>query len=202
VVQATMIDSALALMSLGAFFKQQASVGESGLLSVLTQCAGIGVAVKDLDGRYQLTNTSMQTLVAKSAEQIVGVTDQDLFPPQIAAQLAPSDRAISHSLASAKVELDISVDGITRRCLWLKFPVLSSDGEILAVGALILDLSQQEAVVQSRQLLEQLQRTNQELQSTLAKLDLLASTDKLTCAWNRGGIRFVVRKERAHRGCL
>jgi len=182
-------------MSLGTFFKQQASVEASGLLSLLSQTTGIGIGVKGLDGRYQLTNTSMQTLVGKSAEQIAGVNDQDLFSPQIAAQLEASDQAISDGAAAAKIELDVAVDGITRRCLWLKFPVRGSDGDLLAVGALILDISHHEAVAQSRRFLEQLQRTNHELRKTLAELDRLASTDKLTGAWNRRRLEEAVTNE-------
>jgi diguanylate cyclase (GGDEF)-like protein/hemerythrin-like metal-binding protein len=190
-----MIDSATALMSLGSFFRQQASDEASDLLSLLSKSNGFGIAVKGLDGRYQLTNTRMQTLVGKSAEQIIGVTDEDLFSPQIAAQLEPSDRAVSDGAGAAKIELDVSTEGISRHCLWLKYPVLGSDGNLLAIGGLILDISQKQSVSQSWRSLEQLQHTNHELQKTLAELDRLASTDKLTGAWNRRRLEEAVTNE-------
>jgi hypothetical protein len=95
-------DSATMLMSLGALFKK-ASFGASGLLSLLmSQTSGIGIGVKGLDGRYQLTNKTMETLVGKSAEQIAGVTDQDhcshpksppsLRPPTKKLPMAPRRR--------------------------------------------------------------------------------------------------------------
>jgi diguanylate cyclase (GGDEF)-like protein/hemerythrin-like metal-binding protein len=161
----------------------------------MSQTSGIGIGIKGLDGRYQLTNKTMETLVGKSAEQIAGVTDQDLFSPEIAAQLAPSDQEITDGAAAAKIELDFSINGITLRCLWLKFPVLGPDGDILAVGALMLDISRQEAVSELRRSLEQLQQSNQELQKALAELDRLASTDKLTGTWNRRRLADAVTNE-------
>ena len=183
------------LMSLEALFKQ-ASFGASGLLSLLaSQTSGIGIGVKGLDGRYQRTNQAMETLLGKSAEQIVGVTDQDLFSPEIAAQLDPSDHEIIDGAAAAKIELDLSIEGITRRCLWLKFPVLGPDGDILAVGAVMLDIARQEAVAELQRSLEQVQQTNQELQQALAELERLASTDKLTGTWNRRRLHEAVTNE-------
>jgi diguanylate cyclase (GGDEF)-like protein/hemerythrin-like metal-binding protein len=46
-----------------------------------------------------------------------------------------------------------------------------------------------------RQSLDQLQRSNQELQKTLVELDRLASTDKLTGAWNRRRLEEAVSNE-------
>jgi len=77
------------LMSLGTLFKS-ASSAASGLPSLLmSQTSGIGIGVKGLDGRYQLTNKTMETLVGKSAEQILGMTDQDLFSPESPPSLSP-----------------------------------------------------------------------------------------------------------------
>ncbi len=165
---------------------EKASFGVSGVPSLLfSQPAGIGIGIKSLDGRYQLANKTMETLLGKSAEQIAGATDLDLFSPEVAAELKPSDQEIIDGATAAKVELDLSIAGVPLRCLWLKFPVLGPDGDLLAIGTLMLDVSRQEAVAQLWVSLAQLQRTNLELQKALTELDRLAGTDKLTGTWNR-----------------
>jgi diguanylate cyclase (GGDEF)-like protein len=63
--------------------------------------------------------------------------------------------------------------------------VLGPDGAILFIGAVMLDIARQENYAEMRQSLDQLQQTNQELEKILVDLDSLASTDKLTGAWNR-----------------
>ena len=162
------------------------SFGVSGVPSLLfSQPAGIGIGIKSLDGRYQLVNKTMETLVGKSAEQIAGATDLDLFSPDVAAELKSSDQEIIDGATAAKVELDLSIAGVPLRCLWLKFPVLGPDGDLLAIGTLMLDVPRQEAVAQLWASLAQLQRTNLELQKALTELDRLAGTDKLTGTWNR-----------------
>src|SRR5664279_3875533 len=143
-MQTTIIvdDSATLLISLGGTLPAGIIWNVGSVIAVAD--SGIGIGVKSLDGRYRLTNQTMETLVGKSAEQIAGTTDQDLFSPNIAAQLAPSDQAIANGAAAAKIELDFSIDGHRRCCLWLKFPVLGPNGDLLAIGALMLDLARQE----------------------------------------------------------
>ena len=167
-------------------FAKEHVIRASGLLSLLMpQTSGVGIGVKGLDGRYQLANKAMETLFGKSAEQIAGMTDEELFPPEVVAQLQRSDQQITDGAAAASDELEFLLNEVPIRCLWLKFPVLGPEGRILLIGAVMLDLSHHETVAEMRQSLERLQKSNQELQETLVELDHLASTDKLTGAWNR-----------------
>ena len=158
----------------------------SGLLSLLMpQTSGVGIGIKGLDGRYQVANPALETLFGKSAGQMPGMTDSDLFTPEVAAELQRSDRQITDGAATASDELNLAINDEIRRCLWLKFPVMDPNGETHYIGVVALDLSKQANVAELRQSLERLQQANQELQKTLVELDRLASTDKLTGAWNR-----------------
>lgn len=177
-------------------FAKEHVIRASGLLSLLMpQTSGVGIVVKGLDGRYQLANKAMESLLGKSSEQIVGLSDNDLFPPEVAVKLERSDQEISAGAAAASDELDFSINGLPMRCLWLKFPLLGPDGKILSIGTVMLDISRQEAVAEMRQSLERLHQTNLELQNSLVELDRLASTDKLTGAWNRRRLEEAVINE-------
>lgn len=177
-------------------FAKEHMIRASGLLSLMMpQTPGVGIGVKGLDGRYQLANKAMETLLGKSSEQIINMTDTDLFSPEVAAQLQRSDQQISDGAAAASDELDLSINGMPMRCLWLKFPVMGPDGKILFIGAVTFDISRQEYIAGMRQTLDELQLTNQELQKTMVELDRLASTDKLTGAWNRRRLEEAVFNE-------
>ncbi len=177
-------------------FIEKHAISSSGLMSLMMpQTSGVGIAAKGLDGRYQLVNKTMETLFGKSAEQIGNMTDTELLPPEVAAQLQRSDQKIRDGVMAASDELDLSVNGAPMRCLWLKFPMLGPNGKILFIGTVMLDISLQEYVAKMRQSLDQLQESNQELQKTLVELDHLASTDKLTGAWNRRRLEDAVSNE-------
>lgn len=168
----------------------------SNLLSLLMpQTSGVGIGVKGLDGRYQLANRAMEALLGKNAGQITGMTDTELLPPEVAAQLQRSDRQITDGVAATSDELDLSINGMPIRCLWLKFPVPGPDGVVLFVGAVMLDMSRQEVAAAMHCSLERLQQTNQKFRKTVVELDRLASTDKLTGAWNRQRLEAAVINE-------
>ncbi len=167
-------------------FSKEHVIRASGLLSLLMpESSGVGMGVKGLDGRYHLVNGAMEALVGRSAEEITHMTDENLFAPEVAAQLQRSDRQILDGAAASSDELEFSVDGVPMRCLWLKFPVLGQHGKILFIGAVMLDIERRESVSEMRQSLAQLRQTNQELERIMADLESLASTDKLTGTWNR-----------------
>lgn len=167
-------------------FARQHGIGASGLVAMLMpQTFGAGIGVKSLDGRYQLANKAMENLLCGSAQALAGIADSDLFPAEVVTQLQRSDQQIMKGAAAVNEALNFSVKGLFVQCLWLKFPVHGSDGQLLFIGAAVIDLARHQNVVKLQEALERLQLTNQELQKNLAELDHLASTDKLTGTWNR-----------------
>ncbi|MDD2919898.1 diguanylate cyclase [Rhodoferax sp.] len=158
----------------------------SGLIALMMpQTLGAGVAVKAMDGRYKLVNQVMQGYFSKTSQQFSSLTDAELFPTEVAAQLQQSDAQIMAGAATCSDQLDCWIDGRSIQCLWFKFPVHGPDGQILFIGAAMLDTARMGDIDKMQKSLELLQNTNQELQKTLVELSKLASTDKLTGAWNR-----------------
>ncbi|MDR3411126.1 MAG: diguanylate cyclase [Formivibrio sp.] len=177
-------------------FAKEHVIRASGLLSLfMPQTLGIGVGVKGLDGRYQLVNLAMESQLGMRAAQIMNKTDGDLFSPDIAEQLQRSDLQILEGAAATSDEVVLSANGVSLRSLWLKFPVIGSDGHILSIGSVVLDISKQADIAELRHSLNLLQQTNHELRKTLAELGLQASTDTLTGAWNRRRLEETVINE-------
>jgi PAS domain-containing protein len=57
------------------------------LLQAITDNASTAIFVKDLDGRYLLGNRNMCELFNVSKEQLIGLNDYDILPPDIAGEL-------------------------------------------------------------------------------------------------------------------
>lgn len=167
-------------------FAKENVIQASGLIALMMpQTLGAGVAVKAMDGRYKLVNQVVQSCFSKSFAQFSTMTEADLFPADVAARLQQSDAQIMAGAATCSDQIDCLVDGRPIQCLWFKFPVHGLDGKLQFIGAAMLDTARMGNIEKMQQSLEFLQQTNQELQQTLAELSKLASTDKLTGAWNR-----------------
>lgn len=167
-------------------FAQEHVIMAAGLVALMVpQTLGAGVAVKGLDGRYRLGNSVMEKLFGKPFDQITGLTDTELFPPEVARQLQQSDQKIRSGATTSSDTLDFFRNGERVQCLLFKFPVHGPDGQLLFIGVAMLDTARLDTLESMEKSLQSLQHTNQELQKNLVELSRLASTDKLTGAWNR-----------------
>ena len=167
-------------------FAREHVILASGLVALMVpQTLGAGIAVKGLDGRYCLGNRVIQKLFGKHSQQITGLTDEELLPPEVARQLQKSDQKIRTGATTSSDSLDFLKNGERVQCLLFKFPVHGPDGQLLFIGMAMLDTARLDNLESMQKSLESLQHTNQELQKNLVELSRMASTDKLTGAWNR-----------------
>lgn len=177
-------------------FAKEHVIRASGLVALMMpQTLGAGIAVKAMDGRYLLVNQVMEKYFNKSFAQLTQMTDAELFPPELIVQLQHSDQQIIEGATTCSDTLDLSIGDAPAHCLWFKFPVHGPEGQILFIGAAMFDTSHLQNIEKMEKSLKRLQQTNQELQTTLVELSQLASTDKLTGAWNRRRLEEAVLNE-------
>ncbi|MBE2260039.1 MAG: diguanylate cyclase [Rhodobacteraceae bacterium] len=168
----------------------------AGLLPLLMHAdGGVGFGVKGLDGRYRLANPMLERLLGQHPGQLAGKSESELLPPNLLAPLLRSDQRILAGAATASEEVDLPDDG---HYLWLRLPILGPDRRLRSIASVIFEHSpraprQPAAAVQ--QTLDSLQQANRELQRTVVELEQVASTDKLTGAWNRRRLEECVRSE-------
>ena len=172
---------------------QDGVIEMAGLLSLLTNGGGVGFGVKALDGAYRLANQAMEHLLGQAAGKMTGKSESELLPAALLAPLARCDQRILDGAAAASEEIELSVNSQPVRCLWLKLPVLGPDKKLQAIASIIYDKSPANGTAHDT--LERLRKTNRELQQTVVALEEVASTDKLTGAWNRRRLEECVRQE-------
>ena len=64
------------------------------MLDRIVEHAPTSIAVKDLEGRYLLFGDRGAEAIGRRAQDIIGHTDHDVFPPSVAARIVAQDRRV------------------------------------------------------------------------------------------------------------
>jgi PAS domain S-box-containing protein len=114
---------------------------EARLQAILDQTRA-AVYLKDLTGRYLLDNHQHQTIAGLRAEQILGKTDYEVFPHELAEQFRRNDQAvIAHGRPLVFEETALLADGL-HSYLSDKFLLHRTNGEPYAVCGISVDITE------------------------------------------------------------
>jgi PAS domain S-box-containing protein len=135
--------AALTFLDVSAHRRAEREAGRSReLLQQLIDHAPNVIAFKDRESRYRLINQRGTVVLGRRADQIVGHSDSDFLPPDVAAANHAEDvqaMAAGRPLIFTK---DVPMaDGGTRPYLTTKFPILGPDGRAEGVGVIAADIS-------------------------------------------------------------
>ncbi|MBA5863027.1 MAG: PAS domain S-box protein [Nitrospira sp. CR1.1] len=110
------------------------------LRSLLTHSQTI-IFVKDLQGRYLEVSEQYLTLIGAPVEMVIGKTDHELFPPDIADSYRQHDREVVHAGEAMSFEEGARLNGDPRFYVVRKFPLRDEAGRIVAVGGVATDMT-------------------------------------------------------------
>jgi PAS domain S-box-containing protein len=99
--------------------------------------------IKDVDGRYLYINEAVVKLVGRPREEVYGLTDEQLFPPDQASELRANDRrALESANGVQSIESLLYKDGSTHHSLVSKFAIPGPDGSATLVGGVAIDMTE------------------------------------------------------------
>jgi two-component system sensor histidine kinase/response regulator len=99
------------------------------------------IYAKDSQGRYLFVNKRYCELFQVKAEEVVGRSDAEIFPPEFAARFQENDRAVlEHGRALEFEEFAPHSDG-THTYISVKFPVRDAQGRYVAVCGISTDIT-------------------------------------------------------------
>jgi PAS domain S-box-containing protein len=128
---------------------QEQAVRESReLLRAVVEGSLDAVFVKDTVGRYLFMNTIAAATLRKRPEDVIGLTDMELFPPEIARAFAVVDRRIIETGETVVFEDTDAAWGGTRSFLVTKGPLRLSDNRIVGVFGVGHDVTERRAAEQ------------------------------------------------------
>ncbi|MHC5540193.1 HD domain-containing phosphohydrolase, partial [Singulisphaera rosea] len=85
--------------------------------------------MKDADGTYRFANETTCSLFGRPLDTLLGSTDFEIWPRDIANEIVRSDLAtLASDVASEVTEMIPAGEGRQRRILWYKFPVTDASG--------------------------------------------------------------------------
>ncbi|MFI5363713.1 MAG: PAS domain-containing protein [Elusimicrobiota bacterium] len=101
------------------------------------------VFVKDLSGRYLYVNKRCEQLSGLPASLLVGKTDFDLFPSEVAGRMRSQDAEIVANGEPVEFEETLAFPAGMLSFITEKFPLRGAGGRIWAVGAICTDTTLQ-----------------------------------------------------------
>ena len=99
------------------------------------------VYLKDCQGYYLLVNHQFENLFHLTTEQIIGKTDAEIFPHEIAVALRANDRQVIAEGESLYFEEIVPQDDGIHTYLSIKFPLYDTKGNVYGVCGISTDIS-------------------------------------------------------------
>jgi len=166
--------SAARLEASGARAARQAAEGHAELMALLDNTSAV-IYMRDLDGRYRLVNRQYERLFGVRREEIVGLTDHDLFPREMADDFRANDLAAAARLGPVSMEEIAPGDDGPHTYITVKFPLLDAHGRAYAVAGISTDITDRKRAE------DEVQRLNAELEERVRHrtAELEASTREL-----------------------
>ncbi|MBY0292349.1 MAG: PAS domain-containing protein, partial [Alphaproteobacteria bacterium] len=97
--------------------------------------------VRDLDGKYLLVNQSYAESLSLKKEDMVGKTNFQFMPPELAESFAKDDEAVIKNRVTSLREVSNFVQEQERTFLVLKFPLFDESNNVYAIAGAATDLT-------------------------------------------------------------
>lgn len=134
-------------------------VAQQQLLQILDNTSAV-IYVKQLDGRYLLVNRQYERLFNVTRDEVLSLTDDDLFPPEVAEAFRANDRLVAETEDVITMEEIAPHPDGPHTYISVKFPLRDVSGRVYAVAGISTDISQRA-------------RAEQELAATKNRLELI-----------------------------
>lgn len=98
---------------------------------------------KDLDGKFIFANERFCKHLALSSEKIIGRTDMDLYPTELAAKYRRDDLLVRQSETNLDlIETHHAPDGSTQYVHVVKSPIFNADGKLVGIQGVFWDVTE------------------------------------------------------------
>jgi PAS domain S-box-containing protein len=125
-------------------------------LNSLLQSLPLGIFRKDTDGRYIYGNDFFTSRFGRSEKEMIGRTDYDLAPAEMAKQyLADDDKVMSTRQALERDEIEVLPSGEKRWIHIIKVPITGQNGHVTGTQGMYWDVTERKLAEEQ---LEQMHR--------------------------------------------
>jgi sigma-B regulation protein RsbU (phosphoserine phosphatase) len=122
---------------------EEALRDSEALYHSLVETLPVCIMRKDVHGRFTFANQAFCADIGRTLEQVVGGTDQDLYPPELVEKYRRDDRYVRETgEVFEDVEEHVSIIGNKRYVKVLKAPVRDARGRVIGVQGLFWDITE------------------------------------------------------------
>jgi PAS domain S-box-containing protein len=144
----------------------------------LVQCLPQNIFRKDQGGRFTFANNRFCETVGHTLDELLGKTDFDFFPAELAAKYVADDRRIMETRTACDlVERHERPDGQTLHVHVVKTPITDAAGNVVGVQGIFWDVTEQ--VQAEEQLAESERRYRQLAEATMDGIILIDTKGKV-----------------------
>jgi PAS domain S-box-containing protein len=134
------------------------------------------IFLKDTEGRYLQVNRKFEDSFHVANRDVVGKTDQDIFPPEQAAAFRANDRKVFEAGRPLEFEEVALHDDGPHTSIVVKFPLLNVQGRYSALCGIVTDITDRKRGE------EQLQSTLSQLRTLSQRLDTVREEERIRIA--------------------
>ena len=141
-------------------------------LNAFADHAPVAFFIKDRQGKFQYSNRHFQTLFDLRSYDIVGETTKELISEDSANQLIIHDVIVWETGAASSEDFDVpTAGGVISRLSVRKFPIINDEGDMIALGGVIMDVSEirnaNDELVRARDLAEAANQAKSEFMAAM-----------------------------------
>ncbi|HSO00541.1 MAG TPA: PAS domain-containing protein [Candidatus Nanopelagicales bacterium] len=125
------------------------------LLIALLENSPSAIFVKDVHGRYVLVNQQLTSILGVTDEQVLGLTDADLFAAESAEYLQRADNEAMAAGRPLQYEETVPTPQGPREFLTVKFPLRATGGQVLGLCGISTDITDQKRAGEARMALQE-----------------------------------------------
>lgn len=123
------------------------------------------IFIKDLDGRYLLVNKRFESFFHMSNDQLVGKTDRDLEPRDVADRYHQVDDWVLKHREAKEVEETVLLEDGPHHYMIVKFPLFDNSGDIYGLCGIATDISDrihyEQQLIEARRIAEEAEHSQE-----------------------------------------
>ena len=114
------------------------------LLAAIVSKSTDAILAKDLDGRYLLMNQQALQVLGRTEQEVIGQTDEALYPPEVASTIRDSDLLVIRGKQSMTFEHTVHGPRGQHVFLASKTPLVDAQGQVIGMFAISRNVTERQ----------------------------------------------------------